>query len=276
MKKLYINPDSKKLISVLSNNLPQSILLTGNSGVGLSTIAYSIADENNTKPFYILPEKDEKIDIEKGIISIETMRQLYENTRSKSQKKQIYIIDYADRMTHQAQNAFLKLLEEPNENTYFILVCHDTSRLLPTIISRVEQISIKNITAKQSEELLSDLKIVDKLKHDQLLFMTSGLPAEMLRLINDEEYFAKRSLVIRDARELIRGSQYDKLKVVQRYKDNREIVQQLLLDMIKILKSSISSKPQTEALIKLDSIIKALDQLNANCNIRLVLANLVV
>lgn len=276
MKKLYINPDSKKLISVLSNNLPQSILLTGNSGVGLSTIADSIADENNTKPFCILPEKDEKIDIEKGIISIETMRQLYENTRSKSQKKQIYIIDYADRMTHQAQNAFLKLLEEPNENTYFILVCHDTSRLLPTIISRVKQISIKNITAKQSEELLSDLQIVDKLKHDQLLFMASGLPAEMLRLINDEAYFAKRSLVIRDARELIRGNQYDKLKVIQKYKDNREVVQQLLLDMIKILKSSISSKPQTEALIKLDSIIKALDQLNANCNIRLVLANLVV
>jgi DNA polymerase-3 subunit delta' len=80
-------------------------------------------------PIIILPEKDEKIDIEKGVISVEIMRRLYDETRTKTEGERIIIIDYAERMTTQAQNAFLKLLEEPGDDVYFILVSNTTSKL---------------------------------------------------------------------------------------------------------------------------------------------------
>lgn len=275
MTKPIINPTSEKTILRLIKKMPQSLLLTGNDGVGISTISKYIAELRFVKPLVILPEKDEKIDIDKGIISVEIMRRLYEETRTKPRGDRVIIIDYAERMTHQAQNAFLKLLEEPGEGTYFILVSHSISKLLPTILSRVEKIKINNITSKQSEELLDLLKITDKIKRTQLLFMAEGLPAEIINLVNNNDYFEKRSLNVRDARELIRGSQYQKLLIAQKYKDDREAAQRLLLDMAKILKMSIASNPQPEAINRLDVILKTYEQIAANGNIRLVLANMI-
>lgn len=48
----------------------------------------------------------------------------------------IYIVCNADTMTVQAQNAFLKILEEPPKNVYFLLLCSNASAFLPTIRSR--------------------------------------------------------------------------------------------------------------------------------------------
>lgn len=257
-------------------NLPQSLLLTGDSGVGLSTVGRYIAELRNVKPIVILPEKDEKIDLDKGIISIDIMRRLYDNTRSKTQKETIYLIDYAERMTAQAQNAFLKLLEEPNENVYFILVSSAKSKLLPTILSRVEKIALRSITAKQSEELLEKLNITDKTKRSQLLFIAGGLPAEMTRLATDDEYFTKRSAIIRDARELLRGSTYQKLLIAHRYKDDRQTALVLLMDSAKILKLSIKDHPKIDAINRLDAVLEAYQSIEANGNIRLSIARIVI
>lgn len=274
--KLIINPASEKLIQSTIKDLPQSLLLSGNKGVGLSTIAKYISELCSIKPTIILPEKDEKIDLEMGIISVEIMRQLYEDTRSKHNSKQIIIIDYAERMTHQAQNAFLKLLEEPGLGVYFILVSNSVAKLLPTIISRVKKIDIRPITTAQSNQLLDTLNVNDKTKRAQLLFMADGLPAEICRLVNDDKYFETRSTIIRDARELLSGSLYKKLLIAQKYKDSREAVLLLLIDMSKILKKTVESNPQIETINKIDLILDTYSNIEANSNIRLALAKMIL
>ena len=276
MSKLIINPTSEKNILKLAKHLPQSLLLTGNNGVGLSSVAKYFAELRNVKPIITLPEKDEKIDIENGIINVDIMRRLYEDTRTKPRGDSLIIIDYADRMTNQAQNAFLKLLEEPGEGTYFILACHSVSKLLPTILSRVEKIQIKNITRSQSEELLNQLKVTDKTKRSQILFMAEGLPATITNLANDDKLFEKNSQIVCDARELIRGNQYQKLLIIQKYKDNRTGALDLLINMTKILKLSLNSNPQPEAINRLNVVLNAYDQIESNGNIRLVLAGTVI
>ena len=276
MTKPIINSASEKMLIAVIKNLPQSLLLTGDSGVGLSTIGRYIAELRNVKPMIILPEKDEKIDIEKGTISVDIMRRLYNETRTKTAGERIIIIDYAERMTIQAQNAFLKLLEEPGIGTYFILVSHSVSKLLPTIISRTENIEIKPISTQQSEQLLDLLKITDETKRSQLLFMATGLPAELTRLCNDETYFNQRSATVRDARELLRGNTYQKLLIAQQYKDNRSSALTLLLDMSHILKRSITANPQIDAINHIDAILDAYQQIQANGNIRLCLARMIL
>lgn len=276
MTKLIINPISEKTIFAVVKRLPQSLLLTGDSGVGLSTISKYIAELSNVTPVIILPEKDEKIDIDKGIISVDIMRRLYDETRTKTAGNRIIIIDYAERMTHQAQNAFLKLLEEPGIGVHFILVSHLVSKLLPTIISRTENIDVKPIKTEQSEQLLDLLEITDTTKRSQLLFMADGLPAELTRLISDQEYFDKRSAMVRDARELLRGNVYQKLLIAQHYKDDRAGALILLLDASKILKRSITASPQIDSIKLIDNILNAYQQIEANGNIRLCLARMIL
>lgn len=52
----------------------------------------------------------------------------------------------AENMTDQAQNALLKILEEPPEHTVFILTAENRSMLLPTILSRVQTIRLEPLT----------------------------------------------------------------------------------------------------------------------------------
>ncbi|MEI7539579.1 MAG: AAA family ATPase [Candidatus Saccharibacteria bacterium] len=276
MTQLVINPISEKMLTTVIKKLPQSLLLTGKDGVGLSTIARHIAELRGITPIIILPERDEKVDLESGMISVDSMRRLYDETRTKTAAERIIIIDYAERMTHQSQNAFLKLLEEPGEGIYFILVSHSIQKLLPTIISRVENLDIKPITAKQSEELLDSLVIDDKIKRSQLLFMANGLPAELTRLNNDQAYFDKRSNIVRDARELLRGSTYQKLLIAQRYKDDRISVLTLLTDAANILYKSIVASPQAATIKHIDMLLKTYQRIEANGNIRLCLARMMV
>lgn len=274
--KPIMNGSSEKILLATVHNLPQSLLIFGPDGVGLSTVAKYIAELCNIKPLIILPEKDEKIDIEKGVISVDIIRKLYEELRTKTLKDKIIIIDYAERMTVQSQNSFLKLLEEPGINIHFILVSHSILKLLPTILSRVEKLEIKPISLKQSEKLLDNLNITNKTKRSQISFIASGLPAEINRLSLNDEYFNKRILIVRDARELLRGSLYQKLLISQRYKDNRVDALTLLNDVLKIIRISISEKPNNETIKHIDSILNAYQQIEANGNIRLCLSRMIM
>ena len=274
--KPIINPASEKILLMVSKRLPQALLLTGESGVGLSTIGRYIAELHKVVPMIILPEKDEKIDIDKGVISVDSMRHLFNETRTKTAGERIIIIDYAERMTHQAQNAFLKLLEEPGKDIHFILISHSVSKLLPTILSRTEILDIRPITIEQSEKLLDLLKVADKIKRSQLLFMATGRPAELTRLASDDAYFDKRSMTVRDARELLRGNLYQKLLIAQHYKDDRASALMLLIDMASILKRSITDYPQTDTISRIDAVLDAYQRIEANGNIRLCLARMII
>lgn len=58
-------------------------------------------------------------------------------------KYRVILIPNADRMTIQAANSVLKLLEEPPAGWIFLLTSSDASLLLPTIVSRCQQLRLK-------------------------------------------------------------------------------------------------------------------------------------
>lgn len=271
-----LHPASEMTLAVMVKDLPQSLLIEGPVGVGLGTIARYIAGLVSHEVLTVLPEKDEKVDIEKGVIGVDSIRKLYGQSRSLRTHKMVIIIDYAERMGHQAQNAFLKLLEEPQASVHFILATHTPEKLLPTITSRVQAVHIQPVTVKQTETLMDMLSVDDPKKRSQILFMACGLPAEVVRLTADDAYFTTRSDIMRDARELLQGTTYEKLRVAHRYKDNREDALRLLGDAAKILQRSISAKPQESLIRQIDGLLYATAQIAANGNIRLCLARLVV
>jgi DNA polymerase III delta prime subunit len=274
--KPVLNHITDTKLSLVMDNLPQSLLITGLIGVGISTIANYIGATAGDTVFTVLPEKDEKVDIDKGVISVDSIRRLYVQTRSIQTGKLVIIIDYAERMGQQAQNAFLKLLEEPASGIHFILVTHAPSKLLPTVVSRTQQLEILAVSPTQSQELLDMLNVTNGQKKTQLLFMADGLPAELTRLATDDTYFEASASIVRDARDLLQADVYQKILIAQAYKDDREKALRLVTTTLTILRKSISEKPQLASIVQIDSLLYAYKQISANGNIRLCLARFVV
>lgn len=63
----------------------------------------------------------------------------------------VFLVDDASDMNVQAQNALLKLLEEPPENVFLFLLASDPSRLLPTVLSRVQAFRMERLNRCQLE-----------------------------------------------------------------------------------------------------------------------------
>ena len=268
---LLIHPTSHRLLTVLQTELPQSILLTGDKGIGLLTIAKNLAGRQLTlilEPKTVKGETDET----SGTIPVETIRDLYEQTRAKHTSRQVIIIDNADRMSAGAQAAFLKLLEEPNQHIHFILTSHTPDSLLATIRSRVQQTHLQPTTLEQTKEQLTNLSITDPTIAAQLLFIAEGLPAELTRLAHDKAYLQARAKVMSDARELLQGDPYDKLLVVQRYQASRTNALQLLDGALLIARRTLSQKPQVTLIKQIEKLLDIQANIAANYNIRLQLA----
>lgn len=275
-QEIIIESGTKKSIDLMIRNLPQSVLLHGDPGIGLMTAASYICNQIKITPTIILPEKDEKIDLDKGVVGVDIVRRLFDETRTKMGKKRVIVIDYAERMTHQAQNSFLKLLEEPNSELHFILLSHSLNDLLPTVLSRVQKINIKPISINQSQELLDSIGVSDAQKRSQVLFMALGLPAEIIRLCNDNDYFAICSQNIRDARTMINGDIYERLKVINSLKDDRIRVLRILLDMANMIKISLNKDQSIESINKIDQILEVYTKIESGGNIRLSLSRIVI
>ncbi|HEY8992754.1 MAG TPA: hypothetical protein VIM37_02790 [Candidatus Microsaccharimonas sp.] len=276
MPTVYIQPQTNQRLDILVNDLPQSMVFTGPEGVGLSSAVSYVAGLVKTTPIYVLPEKDEKVDIEKGVITVDVIRRLYSMTKTIETGTRLIVIDYAQRMGVQAQNAFLKLLEEPGANTHFILLTHAVSKLLPTIRSRVQTIEINPITATQSNALLDELKVTDATRRSQLLFIAAGLPAQLTALAADDKLFQARAQIIRDARTYLQGTMYDRLKLALAYKDDRQGSLTLLLDAMKLLQDSLKNGNNPEQVKKITVLLKAHERIEANGNVRLQLASVVL
>ncbi len=96
--------------------------------------------------------------------SIRWFQSLFYFTAACDSGIKIGVIKDADCMMPQAQNAFLKTLEEPPANSYFIICTANPSELLPTFRSRCQRLTLlrnsQNYSFDESDELLSLLNLI--------------------------------------------------------------------------------------------------------------------
>lgn len=128
------------------------------------------------------------IEASKESITISQIRELQEwaALRPMEKKAKIAIIDDAHLMTKEAANAFLKTLEEPPPDTYFVLVTHAPNRLISTIASRCLTVRFSPLTEREVAricelEKLEGLSREISLKTRSLMF--HGIPEEKLKKV---------------------------------------------------------------------------------------------
>jgi len=113
---------------------------------------------------------------------IENMRQLNSFISLSLKEKTAIVIQDIDKSTNEAVNAFLKTLEEPQENLFFLLTATSINKVLPTIISRCQIINVsQKRDLENSEEFEKFVKLspseklifFDKIKkrEDSIIFM---------------------------------------------------------------------------------------------------------
>jgi len=272
---IVLNPTTEAHLSAMKQMTPHAILLTGKPGAGLTTAAKYLSGNDLTVVIQPL-NSSEEVDLDTGTMSVSAIRKLYEQTRSKSAFRQVFLLDSADRMSLGAQAAFLKLLEEPTDSTYFILTSHTPQALLPTIHSRVQTVIIEPLSDNQTKAFIDELGVKDQQTKKQLEYLASGLPAELMRLTQNETYFKERAEIMTDTRTFLTGTLYDKLLIVHKYHQNRAKSLQLIGSALSVTRRSLTMKPQPNLIAKLDALLATHEKISTNCNIRLQLMALVV
>ncbi|MGB4762112.1 MAG: AAA family ATPase [Candidatus Saccharimonas sp.] len=276
MSELVCHPETITLIQQLADNLPHAVLLYGSKGVGLQYISREIAGKSLVNIVRPTDRDGNIMNDGSGEIRIPQIRELIMQTRGKSTTRRVVIVDDADKMNLPAQQAFLKLLEEPTDNTHFILTAHNTQALLPTIRSRVQTHVIKPISQQQSGELIYTHGVSDTRRIQQLLFLAEGRPAELTHLLIDEVYFTTQVAAVEDARTLLQGSLADRTRVAQKYQSDRIGALRMLEQAVRIVQVTLKRKPSITLITSVEQLTRTHQRIANNANVRLQLLNFVV
>ena len=270
---LSYNPDTQQQLDALRARPAHAILLVGTKGIGLFATAKDLAGSALMEIVRPTNSKGEHDEVN-GRIHADEIRLLYVHTKGKGKNRRCYIIDNADKMNETAQNAFLKLLEEPVSGVQFILTAHSTDTLLPTVLSRLQRVTLKPLAHSQSAALLDD--VADPKIKSQIAFLAEGLPAEIVRLKTDTKYFEVHSQYMRDAQVLVAGKSYEKIIVAFNYAADRSAALELLSAAKIILKHLITRTPSPQAIARAAFLTATSDAIRANGNVRLQLLRFVV
>lgn len=121
-----------------ANKVPHQIMFTGPSGCGKTTLARIVATklDCHEKDFKEINCADFKgIDMARGLIRTAHAKPLFGRVR-------VWLIDEAQMMTKEAQNALLKLFEEPPDWVYIMIATTDPAKILDTIKTRMTEIKV--------------------------------------------------------------------------------------------------------------------------------------
>jgi DNA polymerase-3 subunit delta' len=123
-----------------------------------------------------------------GIIPIKEAHNIIQKISLKAFEAEfkILIIWQPELMNIESANSLLKLLEEPPAKTLFILVCNDTNRLLTTILSRTQRITIPSFTDEETIGFLVAHEGITQERAKQIAYLSEGNLSKAVELVNFE------------------------------------------------------------------------------------------
>lgn len=309
-----------------SNRLSHAHVISGANGCGKKYFAYLIiaADccEHKNDDGYPLPCSEcrscKKIlggnspDVtlvskpdDRATISVDTIRELRQQmyVAPNELKKNYYVIDSADAMTPQAQNALLKNLEEPPSDAMLFLLCENVEELLPTIRSRTSSWRIPPLAKKELEAYLTSrvprAAALEKEELEAVCISADGsigraekllLPSELEQLKRQREDALKLANLC--AKHGFDGDCAEFIKTMPQKRESLKDLLSLTLTVIRdmtVLKKSASaplcffteSQRSTvhpfgtgELTAAADAVLYAAEALDSNANITTVMLNL--
>ncbi|GAA6381461.1 DNA polymerase III subunit delta' C-terminal domain-containing protein [Intestinibacter bartlettii] len=243
--------------SIKSNMISHAYMFEGPSGVGKNTMARELAatllemENLFNSPDYI------EITPDGNSIKIAQIRKLQSDILVKPYKSyKIYVIDEAQKMTVEAQNALLKTLEEPPKYAIIILITNNKESLLDTIKSRCEIIKFTPIPLVEVADYLTQIG-VDKNRASLLANFSRGSMQKAIELSESEDFHIMRDEVQKYVETFLTGSMLDIMDIqssIEKYKDNITNVLDLLVNYFRDI-MMVKENVDSSMIINLDRLV---------------------
>lgn len=285
------------LCAIKENRLPHAVIIEGEKGTGRHTLAAfltraflcfgeerpcgacescRLAGAGSHPDIYIAAPEDGKKNI-----TVAQIRSLRNEAYVKPHiaNGRAFIIDMADTMNEQSQNALLKVLEEPPGNTLFLLIAESKAALLDTVISRCTVLSLGVPEIDAAEEYI---KAVYKFPPEQIkaaLSETNGNIGAALETLNGG---GEKAVSAADdfIRYFLSGEDVEMLKITAAFEKNRvaaaAFLKEVKLCAAKSLKENRRNLLTAKSLAAFyDEISGFEESLNTNINLSLLFCALV-
>jgi DNA polymerase-3 subunit gamma/tau len=184
---------------------PHTFLFHGETGCGKTTFARIIANELGCTDIRDYSEIDSA-----QFRGIDTVREIRANCAYHpiGGTVKVYVIDEVHKLTNDAQNAFLKILEDTPKHIYFILCTTEPQKLISTVRGRCSQFQVNLLTDDEMLELLksvtdSEGKKIPQEVYDAVIANTNGHPRNALTILE----------------QVLSASKSERLEIAKRYNE---------------------------------------------------------
>ena len=232
--------------TLANGQISHAYILTGEAGMGRKTLAKAFAmtllcEENEKDPCgkchscrqFLSDNHPDVIYVhhEKESIGVDDIREQINNTvqiKPYSSAYKIYIVDEAEKMTVQAQNALLKTLEEPPSYVVIFLLTTRADAFLPTILSRCITLKLKPLYDGIIRDYLMDKLSVDKSEADICTAFARGNLGKAISLASSEEFAAMRRVVLALLKNVRSMDIAEMLEMLKQWKENKLDIEECL------------------------------------------------
>src|SRR5436309_6767210 len=155
---------------------------------------------------------------DKQFILIDQVRALQSDSARKTLegRRNVFIIQGMHEMNVQAANCLLKTLEEPEPDVVLLLTAPDPGQLLPTILSRVQQIPMHLLTTKQIKSALENRWQVEPDEASLIAALAAGRMGWAVQAVEDEDMLAERQAQLETLAKLPTAGKVQRFDVAQR------------------------------------------------------------
>lgn len=276
MDNLLLHPSTRLALEQIMLSYHHAVALVGPYGAGKGFLATKLAENilgdqfNGYKIFRIATQQ---------AIGIEEIRALqgflHLKTTGKSNIRRVVIIEDAHTLTIEAQNALLKTLEEPPEDTKLILTIADTNSLRKTVYSRLQMIHVQPCTQQQVINYFESSKY-DKESVKKACLISAGYVGLCCSLVTDKEHDLVTAIA--EAKLFLSANPYKRLIKVDELAKDKEKVGLFLFAAKRILSAAVRSSKDEQSInsvvARMKIIYKTELSLRSNPNMKLVLTDL--
>jgi DNA polymerase-3 subunit delta' len=288
MDELLIRNQTASDIQNIVQGNAHAILLSGPEGAGKITLGRSLIVQRlglsgpsmlAKHPYY------KEVTPIKGTIGIDDIRDLQrflqlKTTGNQSWRRAVLIAD-SDRMTIEAQNALLKSLEEPPNDTALVLTAQGTLNLKPTIYSRVQRLEVLPIDIKEAVTYFS-AQGYDVAEIEKAYAISGGYAGLLTALISeDQDHVLYQQIDL--VKNILTREVFERLKEVDTIARQKQQLPLFFQSCRLIYSAALKNATEKGDKLRINYLIRSLKSvyaaeaaLGSNPNVKLLLTNLML